>query len=413
MMWTPEKAWDHSTFTNKNGDPLFLMPVREALGYGEISMPQRFPDDPHDIENGIQYRHQVSTTTELTGVTSGRKIISTPFTVANMYNIASIRLARSFVERTATYNEEFGASEAAPLVSLPKQLTESQIQSLYEIMEETGNTNNIVLTVGSDEDSIQRMDRLENHIGKDKFRQNLLTLHFDNPNLNTPKAFADLKYWRKRYPQTYLIAGNTDNPVTARHIAKCGADSVKIGIGPGAMCTTRLTTGIGVPQATAVAAAVSALKDKNGEALAHIMADGGMRHPKEWVYALGLGADHVMFGSVFGGYPEGFETDDDLERLKMIIDDRVYVPIYGSASREALKLYHGGKNDWYRTPEGRKAAAQLNTASATKLLDQYRGGLRSALTHRGAGSVDEYQATAQFLPIAGTHVDHTIHTMAI
>lgn len=413
MVWLPQHAWDHSTYLNRNGDPLFLMPVHAALGYSEISMPQGLPNEPDNIDDGINHRHQVETTTKLIGPTSGRELISTPFTIANMYNIASIRLARAFESRTQQYNQEFNASEAAPLVSLPKQLTDFQMNALYEFIESQNSTGNIVITVGSDAESIKRMDAIEKQLGQKKWQEALRILHFDNPNLNTPKAFSDLKYWRERYPDTYLIAGNTDNPATARHIAKCGADSVKIGIGPGAMCTTRLNTGIGVPQATAVAAAVMAVKDDNGESMAHIMADGGIRRPKDWVYALGLGADHVMFGSIFGGYKEGFETDDDLDHVKMIIDGQTYVPIYGSASREALLRYHAGKNDWYRTPEGRKAAALLKTTSATDLLDQYRGGLRSALTHRGCGSVDEFQATAQFLPIAGSHVDHSIHTLAI
>lgn len=415
MTWNAAQAWNHAVYTNGSGDPLFFMPPQTLLSYDQITMPQRMPADPTNVEGGINHRHQAVTTTTRVGPQSGREIRSTPIHVANMYNIASVRMARTFRDHTAAYNERYEVNEAPPLVSLPKQLTERQIQLIVDDVQLNGHTGNLVLTVGSDADSPARMDMLEQKlrdVGVNPFEA-IHILHFDNPNLNTPKAFADVTYWRDRYPESYLLAGNTDNPETARYIVESGADAVKIGIGPGAMCTTRIKTGIGIPQASAVAAAVNALKKDDGKKMGHVVADGGIRMPKHWVYALALGADDVMFGSIFGGYAEGFESDADLEAVKIESGEKFYVPVYGSASKTALQTHHADKDSWYKTPEGREAAAILRESSATEVIDDYRGGLRGALTHRGVGSIGEMQETAQFGPISGSHVDHSVHNMEL
>ena len=414
MTYNARQAWDHATFVNESGEPLFLMPPTSTLSYDQITLSQRMPAIPDDVANGINSRQQAVTTTSRIGPTSKREIRSTPIHVANMYNIASIRLAETLEQHSADYNSRYGCDEAAPLVSLPKQLTEHQMSRIVHNVSVRGNTGNIVLTVGSDQDSPERMTALEDKLKSAgiSVHDAIQILHFDNPNLNTPKAFADVKYWRERYPEAYLIAGNTDNPQTALYIAECGADAVKIGIGPGAMCTTRIKTGIGVPQASAVAAAVNALRNEDGSKKAHIIADGGVRYPKHWIYALALGADDIMFGSILGGYREGFETDADLESAMYQPEgsQAFFVPVYGSASKMALDNHHSEKDHWYKTPEGRSAGTKLKSESATTLVDDFRGGLRGALTQRGVGTVIELQNNAQFLPITGNHVDHSVNT---
>lgn len=414
MVYDAKTAWDHATFVNEAGEPLFLMPPLTTLSYDQITLSQRLPANPEDVVNGINSRIQAITSTTRIGPTSGREISSTPIHVANMYNIASLRLAATLRDHTDGYNEKYGAQEAPPLVSLPKQLTDYQVDRIVRDITEIGHSSNIVLTVGSDEESPHRMTRVETRLkdaGVD-IHDAIRIIHFDNPNLNTPKAFADIKYWRERYPEAYLIAGNTDNPETALYIAECGADAVKIGIGPGAMCTTRIKSGIGVPQASAVAAAVNALREEDGSKKAHIIADGGVRYPKHWIYALALGADDIMFGSILGGYKEGFETDADLKEAEYQPQGEscLYVPVYGSASKMALDKHHTDKDHWYKTPEGRSAGTKLKEESATTLVDDFRGGLRGALTQRGVGDINSLQEQAQFLPISGSHVDHSVNT---
>ena len=413
MVYDATTAWNHATYVNEGGEPLFLMPPQHTLSYDQITLSQRLPANPEDVLNGINSRIQATTSTTRIGPTSGREIISTPIHVANMYNIASLRLASTLRVHTTDYNDRYGAEEAAPLVSLPKQLTEHQMGRLIQDVTEIGHTSNIVLTVGSDEQSPHRMTEVETRLREAGIepRDAIRIIHFDNPNLNTPKAFADVTMWRERYPEAYLIAGNTDNPETALHIAELGADAVKIGIGPGAMCTTRIKSGIGVPQASAVAAAVNALRNEDGTKKAHIIADGGVRYPKHWIYAMALGADDVMFGSILGGYKEGFETDADLEEAMYEPEGECvpFVPVYGSASKMALDTHHEGKDHWYKTPEGRAAGTKLKEESATSLVDDFRGGLRGALTQRGVGDINGLQQNAQFLPISGGHVDHSVN----
>src|SRR5205085_2639095 len=131
---------------------------------------------------------------------------------------------------------------------------------------------------------------------------------------------------RSRRPGVPVVAGNVVSAQGTRDLLAAGADIVKVGVGPGAMCTTRMMTGVGRPQFSAVAECAAAARAAGG----HVWADGGVRHPRDVALALAAGAANVMIGSWFAGT---YESPGDLMRDR---EDQPYKESYGMASKRAV-----------------------------------------------------------------------------
>jgi IMP dehydrogenase len=207
-----------------------------------------------------------------------------------------------------------------------------------------------------------------------------------------------------------LAAGNVVSAEGTRDLISAGASIVKVGVGPGAMCTTRMMTGVGRPQFSAVVECVSAAKQLG----AHVWADGGVRHPRDVALALAAGASNVMIGSWFAGT---YESPGDLMRDR---EDQPYKESYGMASKRAVAARTTGDSAFDRA---RKALFEEGISTSRMGLDPSRGGVedlldhitsgvRSTCTYVGAGSIAELhdKAVLGVQSVAGFAEGHPLPT---
>ena len=190
-----------------------------------------------------------------------------------------------------------------------------------------------------------------------------------------------LRRLREALPNACLVAGNVATYAGADYIAACGADIIKVGIGGGSVCTTRIKTGFGVPNLTAIQECA-----KVGRS---IIADGGIRAPGDIVKALAFGADFVMVGGMLAGTRP---TPGSPVRRE---DGTLVKRFRGMASREAQEDFHGGVAEW-KTAEG--VALEVPYAETEEaILADIIGGLRSGLTYGGAATIAELQRKMSYV----------------
>lgn len=209
---------------------------------------------------------------------------------------------------------------------------------------------------------------------------------------------------RKSHPALTIIAGNVVTPEMTEELILNGADIVKIGIGPGSVCTTRRQTGVGYPQLSAIIECADAAHGLG----AHIIADGGCTCPGDVAKAFGAGADFVMLGGMLAGHDEGggevveelyvtnrFESPDDLSRKAY--ETKHFVQFYGMSSDTAMDKHHGGVAS-YRSSEGRTVTVPYRGPVESTVLDLL-GGLRSTCTYVGASKLKELSKRTTFVRV--------------
>jgi len=200
-----------------------------------------------------------------------------------------------------------------------------------------------------------------------------------------------VKFVRRAYPDVAVIAGNIATADAAEALVQAGAHAIKVGIGPGSICTTRIVTGIGVPQITAIADCAAVAK-KHG---ATLIADGGIKYSGDVAKAVAAGADVVMIGSGFAG------TDEAPGEL-VLYQGRSYKMYRGMGSlgamRQGSKDRYGqaGADDAKLVPEGVEGRVPYRGPVGNTIY-QMVGGLRSAMGYTGCRTVPEMQERAQFI----------------
>jgi IMP dehydrogenase len=192
------------------------------------------------------------------------------------------------------------------------------------------------------------------------------------------------------------VAGNVASTEGAQDLVEAGADAIKVGVGPGSICTTRVVTGFGVPQLTAIMDAVAAAGS------VPVIGDGGIKSSGDLVKALAAGAATVMIGSMFAGC-------DEAPGATVLRDGRKFKVVRGMASlgaamgRKSLENADDesaeSQKDWDKVvPEGVEAVVHYR-GQVAEVLHQLVGGLRSGLSYGGAASIPELQARAEFIEI--------------
>ena len=196
-----------------------------------------------------------------------------------------------------------------------------------------------------------------------------------------------LKSVRDKYPTKTIIAGNVVTADMAQELVLSGADIVKVGIGPGSVCTTRIQTGVGYPQLSAVIECADAAHGLG----AHIIADGGCTCPGDVAKAFGGGADFVMLGGMFAGHDEG-------EGKLIKSNGHKFIEFYGSSSDIANKKHYGGLSD-YRSSEGRTVRIKYR-GKIKDTINNILGGVRSSCTYVGAPSLKQLSKCTTFVRVA-------------
>ena len=204
------------------------------------------------------------------------------------------------------------------------------------------------------------------------------------------ERFSDfIKQLRDACPAIVIIAGNVVTGEMTEELILSGADIVKVGIGPGSVCTTRIQTGVGFPQLSAVIECADSAHGLGG----HIIADGGCTCAGDLAKAFAAGADFVMLGGMLAGHDEGggeiitrhFRTGEvipDGDGWKDVIEERKFVNFYGMSSKAANEKHFGGLKE-YRSSEGREIQVPYRGAIANTIQDLL-GGIRSTCTYAGA-----------------------------
>ena len=208
----------------------------------------------------------------------------------------------------------------------------------------------------------------------------------DVANGYTEKFVSCLEHLRERYPNTVIMAGNVVTGEMVEELILSGADIVKIGIGPGSVCTTREKTGVGYPQLSAIIECADAAHGLGGQ----VCADGGCTTPGDVAKAFAAGADFVMLGGMLAGHDEC---------LGEIIEEhgKKFKRFYGMSSAEAMERHHGSIAD-YRASEGRSTNVPYRGPVKNTILD-ILGGIRSTCTYVGAHRLKELSKRTTFIRV--------------
>ena len=217
---------------------------------------------------------------------------------------------------------------------------------------------------------------------------NLLTI--DIAHGHSVQMMETMKWLKDSYPQVDLIAGNIATPEAAQDLIEAGADALKVGIGPGSMCTTRIITGCGVPQLTAVALCAEVAESYG----VPVIADGGIRNSGDIMKAIAAGASTVMLGNMLAG---------TLESPGEIVDG--HKKYRGMASRAAQVSWRGG------VPEGMAAEGESTTiqikGSVKNIILEITGGLRSGMSYINALELSEIRDKARFIEISASGINES------
>jgi IMP dehydrogenase len=216
---------------------------------------------------------------------------------------------------------------------------------------------------------------------------------------------------KAKYPDMQVIGGNIVTAEAALDLVKHGADAVKVGIGPGSICTTRVIAGVGVPQISAIARVAKALEGSG----VPVIGDGGIRYSGDIAKALAAGAHCVMIGGMFAGTEE---SPGEVE----LYQGGSYKAYRGMGSLGAMAQTHGSSDRYFQdttseleklVPEGIEGRVPYK-GSLVAILHQLSGGLRAAMGYTGSGSIEEMRTRPQFVRItnAGVRESH-VHDVTI
>jgi IMP dehydrogenase len=215
---------------------------------------------------------------------------------------------------------------------------------------------------------------------------------------------------KKNYPEVQVIGGNIATADAARDLVKAGADAVKVGIGPGSICTTRIVAGVGVPQVSAVTNVAKALEGSD----VPLIADGGIRYSGDIAKVLAAGAYSVMLGGMFAG------TDEAPGEVE-IYQGRSYKSYRGMGSLGAMAGKDGSSDRYFQetsdkeklVPEGIEGRVPYK-GTALNIIFQLIGGIRSSMGYTGCATIDEMRTKPQFVRVtnAGMTESH-VHDVTI
>lgn len=291
---------------------------------------------------------------------SGKKWRGIPIMVSNMSSISSIEMVRRL-------------SEFKMITVLHKYI------KVEEIPEDL-NPDYFAISTGIRPGDLENLDNIIQ-------KRNIEFICIDVPN-GYIQSFIDIcKIVRERYPTKTLIAGNVVSREMVEELSiNCGVDIIKVGIGSGAACTTRLQTGVGIPQLSCV---IESADGAHGVGT-NVCSDGGIVNIGDISKAFGAGADFVMMGGMFSGHDE---CPGDIVEEK----GKKYKYFYGMSSSMAMNNYHGGVSN-YRSSEGRVLKVPYKGPVKNTVLD-ILGGIRSTMTYIGANRLKDIPKCTTFVRV--------------
>ena len=314
----------------------------------------------------LKSRSQVSLDRNFTFVNSQKKWSGVPIIAANMDTVGTFQMAEALAKDKiiTAIHKHYSLEEWNTFLN-------SQPDYIYDY---------IALSTGigiSDEKKIQQIVSAHPKI-------NFLCIDVAN---GYSEYFVDfVKKIRANFPDKTIIAGNVVTGEMVEELILAGADIIKVGIGPGSVCTTRIKTGVGYPQLSAIIECADAAHGLGG----HIISDGGCKIPGDVAKAFGGGADFVMLGGMFAGHDEsgGEIVEENGKKFRLF---------YGMSSQTAMDKHAGGVAE-YRSSEGKTVKVSYKGAVADTVKD-ILGGVRSTCTYVGASRLRELSKRTTFIRV--------------
>lgn len=293
---------------------------------------------------------------------NGRSFVGVPIIAANMDTVGTMKMAEAF----------YGYKMP---VALHKFYT---IEELITFFQDT-HSQYTFYTLGTSKQDLEKFDKVYTSLRNIHY---LSYVCIDVANGYSEHFNSFIKRFKEKYPNLTLMAGNVVTGEMTEELILSGAEIVKIGIGPGSVCTTRMKTGVGYPQLSAIIECADAAHGLN----ALICGDGGITNSGDVAKAFGAGADFIMCGGLFAGHDE---CDGQIVDNKMIF--------YGMSSEAALHKYYNGKAN-YRASEGKVAHVECK-GPVENTVNDILGGLRSACTYTGAKSLKQLSKCTTFIRV--------------
>ena len=316
----------------------------------------------------LKSRKDVDIRRQYTFKWSGLTYDGTPIIAANMDGVGTISMARAF------YKQGEGLTSA-----LTKHYSLDQLVEFYSSPE----SENAWYSVGIADKDHEKLDAVLSKI--DATRIDKICIDVAN---GYSTGFSDfLKKTREKFPDKTIMAGNVVTGEMTEELILCGADIVKVGIGPGSVCTTRKMTGVGYPQLSATIECADAAHGLGG----FVCADGGCTVPGDVAKAFGAGADFVMLGGMLAGHDQA-ETEIITENGEQ------FAVFYGMSSDTAMEQHSGGVAE-YRASEGKTVKVPYRGDINDRTMQDILGGLRSACTYVGARQLKELSKRTTFIMV--------------
>ena len=261
-------------------------------------------------------------------------------------------------------------------------------------------TENVAMSIGTGDSDYNKLLQVKKEV-----EHKLKYVCIDIANGYSDHFAAHVRKVRTEFPDLVIIAGNVVTREMTEELILAGADIVKVGIGPGSVCTTRIQTGVGYPQLSAVIECADAAHGLGG----HIIADGGCTCPGDVAKAFAAGADFVMLGGMLAGHDEGggevitkiYETNEvtktDDGFFESVYEEKQFVQFYGMSSDAANTKHFGGLKE-YRSSEGREVLVPYRGEIA-KTIQDILGGVRSTCTYVGANTLKQLSKCTTFIRV--------------
>lgn len=318
----------------------------------------------------ISSRSEVSLEKEITG-RWGAKISGVPIIAANMDGVGTFSMNRSLSQHNVF---------TAIVKHTPKEQWESEILHL-QAKYDYNNIDKLFITIGMSDSELEKCSYIINYIKKYVNRLYVPKIVIDVANGYMTKFYPFIYKVRETHPDAFIMAGTVTTPEGAKRVIQSGADLARIGIGTGAVCTTRRVAGVGYPIFSALVECVEAAKEVGGG----VQSDGGCVYPGDFAKALGVGADMVMAGSIFAGHDE---SEAQIHNNTVIF--------YGMSSHAAQQKHNQHKK--YRASEGRVVQIPYKGLVEHTILD-ILGGIRSACAYVGAKNLSEFSQKCNFIRV--------------
>lgn len=349
--------------------------AKEGFTFDDVLL---IPAESHVLPNEVDLSTQLAPNLKL----------NVPFLSASMDTVTETKMATTMARNggLGVIHKNMSADDQAKMVAAVKAI-ENDASQYPNAAVDANNHLLVAAAVGVTSDTFDRASALLN-AGAD-------AIIIDTAHGHSAGVLRKVAEIRHQLPDATLIAGNVATGEGTRALFEAGVDVVKVGIGPGSICTTRVVAGVGVPQLTAIYDAAQVAREFGKP----IIADGGMKYSGDIVKALAAGGNAVMFGSMFSGTDEapGDIIEDGGKKYKTY---RGMGSLASMSHGSADRYFQGGVNEANKlVPEGIEARVEYKE-SVNDIIFQMVGGLRSGMGYTGSATIQDLIDNAQFVRIS-------------